>query len=218
MLTAAVGIPLVLGACFWAAPYALWALLLIAGAIAIREAVTILTALRPRSLSEAAAYSVALVWVGLPFVAMGWLHQQGATVATVFNAKNPILLALLPLWAGDSAAIFAGMAFGRHPLAPSISPKKTWEGAVANLLSCLLAAWGTGVWVGLPTAPSLAIGFLTGTLGQAGDLFESWLKRKADMKDSGTILPGHGGILDRIDSLLPTAITTTFVYWLASNG
>jgi phosphatidate cytidylyltransferase len=128
-----------------------------------------------------------------------------------FRWDAPVLIALLPLWAGDSAAIFAGKAFGKHPLAPSISPKKTWEGGIANFLACVLTAYGVGQWIGLPVPHSLAIGASTGILGQVGDLFESWLKRKAGVKDSGTILPGHGGFLDRLDSLLFTAIPAVLI-------
>ena len=115
---------------------------------------------------------------------------------------SPALMALVPVWAGDIAAIFAGKAFGRHPLAPKVSPKKTVEGSVANLLAAVLAAWLLGRLLGLPNVRSLGAGVAVGILGQAGDLFESWLKRRAGVKDSGTLLPGHGGVLDRIDSVL----------------
>ena len=111
-------------------------------------------------------------------------------------------MALVPVWAGDIAAIFAGKAFGKHPLAPKISPKKTVEGSVANLLAAVATAWLLGRFLGLSDARSLGAGVAVGILGQAGDLFESWLKRRADVKDSGTLLPGHGGVLDRIDSVL----------------
>lgn len=143
-------------------------------------------------------------WLAGPLASLFALHQSSQTPAT-WHFASPVLLAILPLWAGDTAAIFAGKAFGKHKLAPTISPKKTVEGAVANLIACVLAAWGLGVWISTPLAPSLACGFAAGILGQAGDLFESWVKRRADMKDSGTLLPGHGGIMDRIDSILFTA-------------
>jgi phosphatidate cytidylyltransferase len=124
-------------------------------------------------------------------------------------------MAILPLWAGDTAAIFVGRAIGKRLLAPKISPKKTVEGSIANLIACLLAAWGLGAWMGIPAAQSIACGLAAGTLGQAGDLFESWLKRRADLKDSGSILPGHGGVLDRIDSILFTApaVAMILLFW-----
>lgn len=143
-------------------------------------------------------------WVVGPLTALFALHQSTRASETWWFA-SPVLLAVVPLWAGDTAAIFAGKAWGKHKLAPTISPKKTVEGSVANLIACMLAAWGIGHWMGIPLAQSIACGAVSGTFGQAGDLFESWVKRRADMKDSGTLLPGHGGIMDRIDSILFTA-------------
>jgi phosphatidate cytidylyltransferase len=143
-------------------------------------------------------------WLIGPLLALFALHQSvGEREVWIF--ASPVLMAVVPLWAGDTAAIFAGKAFGKHKLAPKISPKKTVEGGVANLIACVLAAWGLGVWLKIPLAHSLACGFAAGVFGQMGDLFESWLKRRVDLKDSGTLLPGHGGILDRIDSILFTA-------------
>ncbi|OJU64599.1 MAG: hypothetical protein BGO01_21055 [Armatimonadetes bacterium 55-13] len=143
-------------------------------------------------------------WFIGPLVALLFLHI-GHVVPDTWNWKNPILLAIVPLWGGDTAAIFAGKAFGKHKLAPTISPKKTVEGAIANLFACVLVAWGLGALIGVSPSASLAGGAVAGIFGQMGDLFESWVKRKAGMKDSGTILPGHGGIMDRIDSILFTA-------------
>lgn len=139
------------------------------------------------------------LWLAAPIVSAVWLHQS--TAAAGFG-PNLLLLAMIPLWVGDSLAYFVGRAIGRHPLAPSISPKKTWEGAIANLLGCAAAAWGLGTWIGVPTPAWLAVGLTTGFLGQAGDLLESAVKRQQDIKDSGELLPGHGGLLDRLDSLL----------------
>jgi phosphatidate cytidylyltransferase len=126
-----------------------------------------------------------------------------------------VFLPLLTTWVGDSAAYFAGRAWGRTKLAPSVSPGKTVVGAVAGLIgSTLVAAALAGfvlaelpvVSVGIFTAAW--IGLLLGAVGQVGDLVESMLKREAGVKDSGHLLPGHGGMLDRVDSLLfavPTA-------------
>jgi len=126
--------------------------------------------------------------------------------STKFPAAWPLLMtAAIPIWCGDTAAIFVGKAFGKHKMAPEISPKKTWEGAAGNFLACIAAAMILGAILHYPILPMILLGLNCGILGQAGDLFESWLKRKADMKDSGNILPGHGGILDRIDSLMATA-------------
>lgn len=145
----------------------------------------------------------ASLWLVPPLLCVFLLHR--AAPGAGLWCLSPALMALVPVWAGDVAAIFAGRAFGKHPLAPRISPKKTVEGAVANLLAAVLAAWLLGRLLGLPDARSLGAGLAVGLLGQAGDLFESWLKRRAGVKDSGTLLPGHGGVLDRFNSLLLVA-------------
>lgn len=138
------------------------------------------------------------------------LQFNGSGALTV----NLLLLALLPLWVGDSLAYFVGKAIGRHKLAPSISPNKTWEGAIANLVGCLAAAYAIGIWLKLPVAASIAVGLTTGILGQIGDLLQSRIKRLANVKDSGSILPGHGGVLDRLDSFLFSAYPSLLALWL----
>lgn len=125
-----------------------------------------------------------------------------------------VLTAAIPIWAGDTAAIFAGKAFGKHKLAPSISPNKTWEGSVANLLAAIGAAVTLGYFLKYPMDKMLLLGVSCGVIGQLGDLFESYLKRQAGVKDSGNLLPGHGGVFDRLDSLLMTA---PFSYWILSS-
>lgn len=144
------------------------------------------------------------LWIGAPLAALIMLHRMKGTSG--IDWQPWVLLPMVPLWVGDSAAIFAGKAWGKHPLAPKISPKKTWEGGIANLIGCILAGAGTAAAIGLPWILGLVTGVISGTFGQAGDLFESALKRKVGVKDSGNILPGHGGVLDRIDSLIATAV------------
>jgi phosphatidate cytidylyltransferase len=115
-----------------------------------------------------------------------------------------IFFLLAIVFAGDIGAYYAGTYLGQHKLCPSVSPKKTIEGSVGGLAANLLIG-GIIKAVFLPSLPwpgSLAMFLCIGTAGQVGDLFESALKRSAQMKDSGTILPGHGGMLDRIDALL----------------
>lgn len=138
-------------------------------------------------------------------------YLYDAKEPTTWTFDRPILLAILPLWAGDSAAYFVGRAFGKHPLAPSISPKKTWEGAIANFIACVLTAVGIAFLTGMNLRFGLGAGIICGVLGQVGDLFQSALKRRAGLKDSGSLLPGHGGILDRIDSLLFTIIPVLLI-------
>lgn len=126
--------------------------------------------------------------------------------------RERILLLLAIIWAGDIAAYYGGRAVGRHLLAPKVSPKKTIEGALAGLIGSVLAGASGGTWFlhqALPT--SIWISIVTGIAGQLGDLAESVLKRSAGVKDSSSIMPGHGGILDRLDSLF---FATPIFYWL----
>lgn len=208
IITALVGIPIVLGACLHTSPVPFASLLLIAFVLTAFEALHLLRkAWGDSLLAVLGSVAMTAVWVGLPLAALNLLHWAGpATAAGPWRWDVPVLITLLPLWAGDSAAIFAGKAFGKRLMAPIISPKKTWEGGFANFLACVLTAWGVGTAIGLPAAHSVAVGISTGILGQAGDLTQSWLKRKVGVKDSGSILPGHGGFLDRLDSLLFSAI------------
>ena len=116
----------------------------------------------------------------------------------------PLLITIFAVWAADVAAYAVGSSFGRRKIAPAISPGKTWEGTIAGFLAAatvvLVAVAPTGIYVWAALA-ALTIG----PVAFAGDLLESWLKRRAGVKDSGTLLPGHGGVLDRIDSLLTAA-------------
>lgn len=117
------------------------------------------------------------------------------------------------VWTTDTFAYFAGRAFGKRPLMPSVSPKKTWEGAIGGLVGAVLIAVLLWAWQ-LPflTLPDvLAIALICGALSQVGDLAESWFKRASGVKDSSSILPGHGGLLDRIDSLL-FAVPLVYLY------
>jgi phosphatidate cytidylyltransferase len=107
-------------------------------------------------------------------------------------------------WAGESAAYVVGSVLGRHPLAPVISPRKTVEGAVGQLTVSILTAAGLGAWLLPQWSMSTAIlaGALLGIVGQVGDLVESAIKRSLGAKDTGGLIPGHGGVLDRLDGLL----------------
>lgn len=113
--------------------------------------------------------------------------------------------------ASDIAALLAGKAWGRRQLAPRLSPAKTVEGALAGFLGAVLMGAGLSVWLQLPPAFALTAAVLVGVLGQLGDLSKSAFKREIGIKDFGTLIPGHGGVLDRFDSLLFTAPA---VYWL----
>ena len=126
--------------------------------------------------------------------------------------RNAILVLFAIIWVGDSAAYYGGRAFGRRLLAPRVSPKKTVEGGIAGLAGSLIAGATAGAWLlGEPWTWLVMISGVTAIAGQVGDLAESALKRSAGVKDSSSILPGHGGILDRLDSLF---FATPVFYWL----
>ena len=130
--------------------------------------------------------------------------------------RNWLLFALLVTFATDTGAYLTGRSLGRRPMAPRVSPSKTWEGAAGGLLSGLLGAVILGMFLDfyVPGWQVALIGATVAVVCQWGDLFESKLKRIADEKDSGSIIPGHGGVLDRLDSIL---ISLPAVYYLVST-
>ena len=151
---------------------------------------------------------------------VGWLVTGpiyvGATLITVDlmhglpNGGAWVFLSMIIAWGSDTAAYFSGRAFGKHKLYPKLSPKKTIEGAVGGLGGSALGAIAAHFTFlpELPLVPGIALALVAGALGQSGDLLESLLKRSSGIKDSGGILPGHGGLLDRVDALIFTAPTT----------
>jgi len=137
-------------------------------------------------------------------VYVGWL--LGYAIWLQGRADGPFLVLFLVgvTWAGESAAYLVGSAVGRYPIAPVLSPRKTVEGSIAQLVVSIAAGLGLGVWL-LPACSlvgAAGAGALLGVIGQVGDLAESAIKRSIGTKDAGDLIPGHGGMLDRIDSLL----------------
>jgi len=164
-------------------------------------------------MADASASIFCLFYLGLTLTALPALKEDAEG-----NGPSLVTFLFCVVWAGDIAALYIGRAWGRRKLAPSLSPGKTWEGAIASLIASLLVAAGlvalsrmlaewnfvklsyngeTPYWIGLAALVNVA--------AQAGDLAESALKRSVGAKDSGSILPGHGGLLDRIDALLLAA-------------
>lgn len=137
-----------------------------------------------------------LVYVGLPVWSMVALYE------TQHIKQLLILLALV--WATDIAAYAVGKRYGKHKLWPSISPNKTIEGLLGAVFAAAVTGAAASFWSSFPTsiAQGAIIGAFIALIAQAGDLFESWLKRHAGVKDSGTLIPGHGGLLDRVDGLM----------------
>lgn len=116
-----------------------------------------------------------------------------------------VLFVTAVTWIGDTGGLFVGSWLGRHKLAPEISPNKTWEGACGSVVSAVVVALLLGHWIAFPMIHAVILGVLLGVFGLVGDLCESSLKRELGVKDFGALLPGHGGVLDRIDSVLFTA-------------
>ncbi len=158
-----------------------------------------------------------LIWIAYPLtlIPLLWKKEDGPAL---------VVFLMVCVWAGDIAALYIGRAFGKHKLAPRLSPGKTWEGSIASIVGSILAATLV-VWIGdfltargnlvlhitQPLGQTLVLAGILNIAAQLGDLLESAVKRGAGVKDSGTMLPGHGGILDRIDALL----LATPVLWFA---
>lgn len=132
------------------------------------------------------------------------LRERGAEALGETAGIWLLVTVFAAVWAADTFAYFAGRAFGRHPLFPRVSPKKTWEGAAGGLLGALalVALMKTLALPEMTWADVAALGIICGGISQLGDLAESLLKRSVGVKDSGRFLPGHGGVLDRLDAML----------------
>ena len=198
-----------------------YSVLLLAGA----AAVALLAALLGIGSRKSLAF--ALLYAGLPGIALIWLRAQP-------DGLGVTLWLLVVVWATDILAYFSGRTFGGPKIAPRISPKKTWAGLIGGMLGAAVAGYViAALWfapqvtaiaaIQSATAPafwtllnplSVALGSaLLAVLSQAGDFYESWLKRKAGVKDSGTLLPGHGGVMDRLDGLVPVAVLVAGIAW-----
>ena len=149
----------------------------------------------------------ALLLVAFPLTYAMRLHGAGSLGPRV------LLFAMVIIWVGDTAAYFVGRSIGKHALAPHLSPKKTWEGTFASFVGSLLVGVAFTQWLSVPLPHLLGMAAVGNVAGQVGDLLESAYKRSAGIKDSGSILPGHGGVLDRIDALI-LAIPVVWYYWI----
>lgn len=152
-----------------------------------------------------------VVYIGLPFA-----HFIALRLLPDVLGMKYFALALLGTWACDTAAYFGGTRWGRHKLCPPISPAKSIEGAAFGFLGCILTVALAGYYLELKWTDRIACGILVGLFCQLGDLVESALKRHMGVKDSGTFFPGHGGVLDRVDSLL-FSIPVVYYYWVISS-
>lgn len=150
------------------------------------------------------------------FVGVPWAYVVGLRAIPGENGSDLLMLALLCVTLSDTGAFYVGSTFGKHPMAPTISPKKTWEGALGGVAGSLVAAMLAHFWFfqRLPLGHAIVLAVVLCAAGVLGDLAESALKRSAGVKDSSALLPGHGGILDRLDSLM-VAAPVLYYYWLA---
>ena len=186
------------------AAFIVWATL-ITLAVAAALALTAAAEARPGAMAMASVFGALYAGVTLAFAL--WLRAEGGAAPGLAGAAV-LMLPVAITWFGDSAAYFVGKAIGRHRLAPVISPNKTWEGAIAGLIATtggalLYAALTRSLvpWT-MSSGELLGLGAILAVAGQAGDLFESRFKRECGVKDSSGLFPGHGGVLDRLDSLL----------------
>lgn len=171
---------------------------------------------RVRAVDRIHGLDVGLLLLSLPVLAAPWLAVLALHAAPAGGARLVLFLLIL-VWLTDSVAYFAGRRFGRHKLAPRLSPGKTVEGLIGGLLaaglwSLALIPLAGGLWSWLALA---LLCLLTALVSVVGDLVESWLKRRRDLKDAGSLLPGHGGMLDRLDSLVAAApvFALGFLLW-----
>jgi phosphatidate cytidylyltransferase len=164
-----------------------------------------------------------LIWIAYPLtlIPLLWKQEDGPAL---------LLFLMVCVWSGDIAALYIGRAFGKHKLAPRLSPGKTWEGSIASIIGSILVAalvvWisdtlsargNTILHISEPLWQSLILAAIINIAAQLGDLLESAVKRGAGVKDSGNLLPGHGGILDRIDALLVAAPVLWFCLLLMDH-
>ena len=264
-LTAAVGLPVLIAAVWWAGP-GLTVLVLVIAVLGVREFYRLPPPdIQRLPLALGVALTVSLV-LGAEFasgldnflivsgaiLAAGWFAGLLWLIAGYSGARPPaaalyllggpvyvgfllahslvlrdlgdsnevgrawLLLALLTVFATDTGAYLTGRAFGRHALAPGISPNKTWEGAAGGLGAAVIAVvvLGLALDVATPRWQQVVIGVAVGVAGQLGDLLESRLKRLSNVKDTGSIIPGHGGVLDRLDSIV---VSIPVVYYLLAT-
>ena len=160
-------------------------------------------------------------WMIAGIVYVGWLLSHLVALRGLDDGRNWVFFALFTTFSSDTTAFFVGRVLGRHRLAPQISPGKTWEGAVGGVLGAiilsLLFTLPTPLSLPLSYSQAIFLGLLVSISGQLGDLVESLLKRNMGVKDSGRLMPGHGGALDRIDSIVFAGIVV-YYYVLSVNS
>jgi phosphatidate cytidylyltransferase len=143
---------------------------------------------------------IALTMLGLVYLGLGFGSLE--LIRRLPDGLGLVLMVVFGTWAGDTVAYFTGRYFGATPMAPRLSPKKTWEGFAGGVIGTLVLVEFIGLYTFLSPLQSLELGLIIALVAPVGDLFESLVKRDAEIKDAGSFFPGHGGILDRFDALL----------------
>jgi phosphatidate cytidylyltransferase len=145
---------------------------------------------------------------------LGWLLSYFVALRGLEDGRNWVFFALFTTFASDTSAFFVGRALGRHKLAPRISPGKTWEGTIAGVFGAIIVSLLFTLLIPISYWQAIVLGILVSIFGQLGDLVESLFKRNMGVKDSGRLIPGHGGFLDRIDSVVFVgAVVYYYVIW-----
>jgi len=153
-------------------------------------------------------------WTIVGILYVGWLLSYLVALRGLDSGRNWVFLALFVTFASDTTAFFIGRAWGRHHLAPNISPGKTWEGAIAGVFGAIIVSLLFTMLIPISYVQAILLGLLVSVFGQLGDLVESLLKRNMGVKESGKLIPGHGGVLDRIDSVVLAGIVVYYyVLW-----
>lgn len=149
-----------------------------------------------------------IVYIGLPFALFNLLAFKDG-----YYEFRPVISLFVLAWINDTGAYICGVTLGRHKLYERISPKKTIEGFIGGVLFTVAASYGLHFLSNLPLAFCIGCGFIISIIGTCGDLFESMLKRSVNIKDSGSVLPGHGGVLDRFDAVIFSAPIVSLIYF-----
>ncbi len=178
----------------------------------------------PNAVLNTAITIVGVVYVSLSLSALIFMRAipegtLGTSASLLPQGASLVLMTFASVWASDSAAYFVGLAIGKHKMFPRVSPKKSWEGAAGGFAAAVAAFWGLASVLApaMPWPHAVAAGVIVGIVGPIGDLAESLLKRDAEIKDSSHIIPGHGGFLDRFDSMLFVA-PLVMIYIMVSQA
>jgi len=178
--------------------------------LTVAALVTMIATLYLKQRPKEAIVDIAVTLFGMIYI--GWFFSYFLFIRALTERGAYLLFLMATIWALDTIAYFVGVKFGKHKLFPSVSPKKSVEGAIAGFIFCLLAAGIFGHYAGFDIVHSLSLGAIIGVVAQLSDLVESLIKRDVGVKDSSALLPGHGGVLDRLDSFILTA--PVFYYYL----